>query len=97
MENYNNNSNNDEKNGSVDNEANENLSETISATVNLMKENKITNAEKNILLTALGKSINLGIYNESVDMTNAFSDLEETEKSTYDLHDKKFNSSLVLF
>ena len=67
MGNYNNNSNdNDEKNQSVDNGENKNISETISTTVNLIKENKITNAEKNILLPALGKLLNLDIYNESV-------------------------------
>ena len=65
--------------------------------MNFIKENKITNVEKNILLAALGKSINLDIYNESVDMANTFSNLEETEKSTSDLHIKKFNSSLVSF
>ena len=90
MGNSNNNSNdNDEKNESVDNGENENNSETISATVNLIKENKITNAEKNILLPALGKSLHLDIYNESVDMANTFSNLEEIEKSTCDLHLKK--------
>ena len=76
----------------MDNGSNENISETISATVNLIKENKIANAEKNILLAALGKSINLDIYNVSVDMANVFSNLEETEKSTCDLHIKKFIS-----
>ena len=70
----------------VDNGTNENLSETISATVNLIKENKIANAEKNILLVALGKSISLDIYNDSVDMANAFFNLEETKKSTCDFH-----------
>ena len=70
----------------MDNGTNENLSETISATVNLIKENKIANAEKNILLAALGKSISLDIYNESVDMANAFFNLEETEESTCDFH-----------
>ena len=70
----------------MDNGTNENLSETISATVNLIKENKIANAEKNILLAALGKSISLDIYNDSVDMANAFFNLEETKKSTCDFH-----------
>ena len=70
----------------MDNGTNENLSETISATVNLIKENKIANAEKNILLVALGKSISLDIYNDSVDMANAFFNLEETKKSTCDFH-----------
>ena len=97
MGNYNNSNDNDERNENVDNGVNENISETISATVNLIKQNKITNAEKNILLAALGKSINLDIYNESVDMANTFSNLKETEKSTCDLHIKKFNSSLVSF
>ena len=97
MGNYNNSNDNDERNENVDNGVNENISETISATVNLIKQNKITNTEKNILLVALGKSINLDIYNESVDMANAFSNLKETEKSTCDLHIKKFNSSLVSF
>ena len=92
MGNYNNSNDNDEKNENVDNGANENISETISATVNLIKENKITNAEKNILLAALGKSINLDIYNVSVDMANVFSYLEETEKSSCDLRIKKFIS-----
>ena len=59
----------------------DNVSETISGTVNLIKENKITNAEKNILLAALGKSISLDIYKESVDMTNTFSSLEEQKKA----------------
>ena len=45
MESFNNNSNhNGKKNESVDN-----FSKTISAIVNLIKENKITSAEKNIL------------------------------------------------
>ena len=93
MESFNNNSNhNGKKNESVDN-----FSKTISATVNLIKENKITSAEKNILLAALGKSISLDIYKESVDMANTFFNLEETEESTCDLHIKKFNSSLVSF
>ena len=70
----------------MDNGTKENLSETISATVNLIKENKIANAEKNILLAALGKSISLDIYNDSVDMANAFFNLEETKKSTCDFH-----------
>ena len=70
----------------MDNGTNENLSETISATVNLIKENKIANAEKNILLAALGKSISLDIYKDSVDMANAFFNLEETKKSTCDFH-----------
>ena len=70
----------------MDNGTNENLSETISATVNLIKENKIANAEKNILLAALGKSISLDIYNDSVDMAKAFFNLEETKKSTCDFH-----------
>ena len=70
----------------MDNGTNENLSETISATVNLVKENKIANAEKNILLAALGKSISLDIYKDSVDMANAFFNLEETKKSTCDFH-----------
>ena len=61
MGNYNNSDDNDERNENVDNGVNENISETISATVNLIKQNKITNAEKNILLAALGKSINLDI------------------------------------
>ena len=97
MGNYNNSNDNDEKNVNMDSGVNKNISETISATVNLIKENKITNAEKNILLAALEKSINFDIYNESVDMANAFSNLEETEKSTCGLHIKKFNSSLVSF
>ena len=70
----------------MDNGTNENLSETISATVNLITENKIANAEKNILLAALGKSISLDICNDSVDMANAFFNLEETKKSTCDFH-----------
>ena len=77
----------------MDNGANENVSETISATVNLIKENKITNAEKNIMFAALGKLISLDIYKESVDMANTFSNLEETGENTCDLHIKKFNSS----
>ena len=81
----------------MDNGGNETVSETISATVNLIKENKITNAEKNILLAVLGKLISLDIYNESVDMANAFSNLEETGESTCDFYIKKFNSSLVSF
>ena len=81
----------------MDNGGNENVLETISATVNLIKENKITNAEENILLVVLGKWISLDIYSESVDMANTFSKLEETEESTYDFHIKKFNSLLVSF
>ena len=34
---------------------------------------------------------------QSADMANTFSNLEEIEKSTCDLHLKKFNSSLVSF
>ena len=48
MGNYNNSNDNDEKNENVDSGVNENISETISATVNVIKENKITSAEKNI-------------------------------------------------
>ena len=79
----------------MDNGGNENVLE--SATVNLIKENKITNAEENILLVVLGKWISLDIYSESVDMANTFYNLEETEESTCDFHIKKFNSSLVSF
>ena len=81
----------------VNNVANEKFPEIVNATVNLTKENKITNAEKNILLATLGKSISLDIYNESVDMGNAFCNLAETGESTCDFHIKKFNSSLVSF
>ena len=59
------------KNESVGNGANYNVSETISATVNFIEQNKIGNAEKNVLLAALEKSISSDIYNESVDMANA--------------------------
>ena len=38
----------------MDHGANKNISET-SANKNLIKENKITNVEKNVLLAALGK------------------------------------------
>ena len=38
----------------MDHGANKNISET-SANENLIKENKITNVEKNVLLAALGK------------------------------------------
>ena len=65
----------------MDNGANENVSETISATVNLIKENKITNAEKNIMFAALGKLISLDIYKESVDMENTFPILKKQEKT----------------
>ena len=48
------------------NGAKEKLLETISATVNLIKENSITKAEKKILLPALGKSMSSDIYNELI-------------------------------
>ena len=86
MGSYNSNSNNnDKKNESVNNGKNKNVSETISATPNLIKENKIKNAEKKILLAALGKPLSLDIHKESVNITSTFSNLEETEESTCDL------------
>ena len=53
---------------------------TITIQTVTTKNGSVYNAEKNILLAALGKSISLDIYNESADMGNTFSYLEEQKK-----------------
>ena len=52
---------------------------TIAIQTVLTKNGSLDNAAKNILLAALEKSISLDTYNESADMGNTFSYLEETE------------------
>ena len=70
---------------------------TIAIQTVLTKNGSLDNAAKNILLAALEKSISLDTYNESADMGNTFSYLEETEERSCDFHIKKFCSSLVSY